>query len=60
MKKSKINKINEGNLFRLVDSPTAEEYVRGGYEKKERKYLCWQNGKVEKKKLLEANRTIYI
>lgn len=60
MQKSKINKVNEGTLFRLTESDKDPVWVRGAYNRSEGKYSCTKYEDTNHEKLMKADQAIYI
>lgn len=60
MKKTKLNKVNQGTYFKLNSTETAPVWIRGEYVREVGKYSCWKFDDVNHEKMLKGNHDIYI
>lgn len=60
MKKTQINKVNQGTYFRLTESDKAPVWIRGEFIREAGKYSCYKFDDTNHEKLMKGTRTIYI
>lgn len=59
-KKTKVNKVNQGTLFKLQPTETAPIWVRGEYIREAGKYSCYKYEDTNHEKLMKGSQQIYL
>lgn len=54
-----LRKVKEGEYFRLTNSENAPVWVRGYYERSERKYECYKYDNVNAEGFLSGSRLVF-
>lgn len=57
--RKELKKVKEGEYFRLTNSESAPVWVRGYYERSERKYECYKYDNVNVEGFLSGSRLVY-
>lgn len=60
MKQVLLKTLKQGDFFRLSSSESSPVWIRGYYERSERKYECYQYGNVNRESFLRGNRIVWI
>ena len=60
MIKTELRKVKEGDFFRLADNEDAPRWVRGYYERSERKFEGDGDDNVNRENFMRGNRTVYV
>lgn len=59
MQKIELRKVERDGLFRLSDSDGAPVWVRGEYDRSERKFLCYKWDDVNRWSFMRGVRAVY-
>ena len=60
MIKTELRKVKEGDFFRLADNENAPLWVRGYYERSERKYEVCKYDDANHENFMRGSRVVYI
>ena len=60
MIQTELRKVKEGDSFRLKDNESAPLWVRGYYERSERKFEVYKYDNVNHENFMRGNRAVYV
>ena len=60
MIQTELRKVKEGDSFRLKDNEDAPLWVRGYYERSERKFEVYKYDNVNHESFMRRNRAVYV
>ena len=60
MIKTELRNVKEGDFFRLADNESAPLWVRGYYERSERKFEVYKYDNVNHESFMRGSRTVYV
>ena len=60
MRKTRVNKVNQGTYFHLKDDDKSPLWIRGDYIRQVRKYSCFKYDDVNHEKLMKGGQVIYL
>lgn len=60
MKRVKLNKLKQGDYFKLNPTETAPVWVRGEYDRFGKRYSCHHFDDVNHESLMKGDRNVYI
>lgn len=58
--KTTLKEVKKGDFFRLTDSDTATVYIKGAYDRSERKFEVTKFDDMNDFKFMNGTRTVYI
>ena len=60
MRQIELRKVKQEEIFRLTNSETAPLWVRGYYERSERKYECYKYDNYNHETFLKGSRQVFV